>query len=136
MASIVPVAKALTLCDRIVGQPKGKVDLFGLFNAIRPPAGYPFVLRRFCAFAQLGSGLGDLDVHVDISRAATGEFVWATDPHRLRFPTREAILQVALRIDGCEFDRPGLYLVELYCDNVWVCDTRLLLRSPVGDDRE
>ena len=33
-ASILPVAKALYLCDYHVGYSNGKVDLYGLFNAI------------------------------------------------------------------------------------------------------
>ena len=46
----------------------------------------------------------------------------ATQVH-IRNPDR-----VALTIEGCRFDRPGLYGLELFCDNTWVCDTQLLLR--------
>jgi hypothetical protein len=133
MASVVPVAKALTLCDRVVGQPQGKVDLFGIFNAIRPAAGYPHVQERFRVFTQLGSGLGRVEFHVDVRFAETDESIGSSTPRPLHFPDRAAVLQVAVTIDRCRFDRPGVYLVEFYCDNVWVCDTRLRLLEVDGE---
>jgi hypothetical protein len=133
MASVVPMAKALTLCDRVVGQPRGKVDLYGVFNAIRPTTGYPFVLERFRVFAQLGSGLGRVEFHVEVRFAATDGPVFSTTPRPLHFPDRDTVLQLSLGIDRCPFNQPGVYLVELYCDNVWVCDTRLLLHEAGGD---
>jgi hypothetical protein len=109
--AVVPVAKALTLCDHVVGQPQGKVDLQGIFNAIRPQHGYPHVRERFRAFAQLGSGLGRVEFHVDVREAATDERVWTSVARPLHFPDRAAILQVALVIDRCPFPRSGVYLV-------------------------
>jgi hypothetical protein len=47
VAIVVPVAKAMYLCDYHVGNPNGKVDLYGLFNAIRPDNGYPHTQGRF-----------------------------------------------------------------------------------------
>jgi hypothetical protein len=93
MVSVVPVAKALSLCDYHVGYSDGKVDLYGLFNAIRPQAGYPFTRGRFCVFRD-----------------------------------RTTVVQLALSIEECAFESPGLYTMELFCDNTWVCDTQLLLR--------
>jgi hypothetical protein len=55
--AIVPVAKAMFLCDFHIGYSNGKVDLYGLFNAIRPEHGYPYNRGQFCVFAQLINGL-------------------------------------------------------------------------------
>lgn len=128
MASVVPVAKAMTLCDYHFGYSDGKVDLYGLFNAIRPEAGYPYNCWRFCVFAQLVNGLGQVPFFVDIRFSETDELVWNTEVRHLRFPDRTTVVQLALSIEGCPFERPGLYTLELFCDNTWVCDTRLLLR--------
>ncbi len=46
----------------------------------------------------------------------------------LVFPDRQTVVQVAMTIEGCRFQEPGLYLLELFCDNSWVCDTQLRLR--------
>lgn len=56
MSSVVPVAKSLFLCDLQIGYDDGKVDLYGLFNAIRPTEGFPHTHERFCIFAQLNNG--------------------------------------------------------------------------------
>lgn len=128
MASVVPVAKAMTLCDFHIGYSDGKVDLYGLFNAIRPQSGYPYTRSRFCVFAQLVNGLGRIPFFVDIRFAETDELIWTTEVRELTFRDRTTIAQLALLIEGCRFDRPGLYFLELFCDNTWVCDTQLLLR--------
>jgi hypothetical protein len=125
---IVPVAKAIYLCDYHVGYSDGKVDLYGLFNAIRAPHGFPYNRSRFCVFAQLINGLGKVPFFVDIRDATSDKLIWSTQPKQLVFPDRFTVVQMALTIEGCPFERPGLYLLELFCDNTWVCDTQLKLR--------
>jgi hypothetical protein len=127
MASIVPVAKAISLCDYHIGYSDGKVDLYGIFNAVRPQSGYPYIRGRFCLFAQLINGLGKVPFFVDFRFSETDELVWMTETKELSFPARDIVVQLALTIEGCPFDRRGLYLLELFCDNTW-CDTQLLLR--------
>src|SRR5438132_1898070 len=107
--AILPVAKALYLCDFHVGYSDGKVDLYGLFNAIRPQNGYPYTRGRFCVFAQLINGLGNVPFFVDIRFAATDELVWTTETRELSFPNRNTVVQMALLMEGCRFDRSGLY---------------------------
>lgn len=63
--AIRPFARALLLCDYVVGYDNGKSDLYGLFNAIRPAA-YPHTQGRFCLFAQLAGGLGEVPFHADV----------------------------------------------------------------------
>ena len=130
--SIVPVAKAMYLCDYHIGYSTGKVDLYGLFNAIRPQNGFPYTCTRFCVFVQLINGLGKLPFFVDIRSAANDELIWTTEPRELIFPDRATVVQVALAIEGCRFEYPGLYILELFCDNTWVCDTILLLLDASG----
>jgi hypothetical protein len=128
MATVLPSAKALYLCDYHVGYRDGKVDLYGLFNAIRSPDGFPYTQGRFCVFAQLINGLGRVPFFIDIRLAETDALVWTTAVRELNFPNRSTIVQLAYTLEGCRFEDPGVYLVELFCDNTWVCDTQLLLR--------
>ncbi len=127
MSTILPVAKSLYLCDYHIGYSDGKVDLYGLFNAIRPQTGFPYTRGRFCVFALLINGLGKVPFFIDIRFAETDELVWTTEVRELTFPDRNMVVQLALGIEGCRFERPGLYLLDLFCDNIWVCDTHLLL---------
>jgi hypothetical protein len=127
--TILPVAKALYLCDYEVGYSDGKVDLYGLFNAIRPQTAFPYTCGQFCVFAQLVNGLGRMPFLIDIRFAQTDELVWTTELRELVFPNRNTVVQLALTIEGCPFGRHGLYLLELFCNNTWVCDAQLQLRQ-------
>jgi hypothetical protein len=126
--SVVPVAKSMYLCDFQIGYSNGKVDLYGLFNAIRPEQGFPYTRSRFCIFVQLVNGLGQVPFFIDVRFALTDDLVHTTETKSLVFPDRSTVVQMAMKMEGCQFQRPGLYLLELFCDNTWVCDTQLLLR--------
>lgn len=124
---IIPSVRALYVCDRYVRKSSGNVDLYGVFNAIRPQAGFPYARAHFCVFAQLVNGLDRLPFFIEIRAAATDELVYSTATHSLVFPDRTTVVQMAMKIEGCVFESPGLYLVELYCNNQWVCDTQFRL---------
>jgi hypothetical protein len=64
---------------------------------------------------------------VDIRLAQTDQLIYTTEIRHLNFPDRTRVVQLALAIQGCQFDGPGNYLLELYCDNTWICDTTLRL---------
>jgi hypothetical protein len=125
--AVIPTAKALYLCEEkdVEG---GQINLYALFDAIRPRQ-YPHTQPAFVCFAQLCGGLGDISCHIDVRRANDSRLIRNTNILPLHFSTRDQLLHVAVNIEGCTFEVPGVYLVELYCDNVWVADTVLLLRE-------
>jgi hypothetical protein len=123
---IIPVAKALYLCDGYIGFPNQKTDLIGLFNALRPP-GYPHIQQRFVMFAQLVGGLGTIPFYFDIRHAATDQLVHSTTTQALRFPHRRKLVQLAYTMTACPFPQQGIYVIELFCDGQWVADTTLEL---------
>jgi hypothetical protein len=125
--AIVPVAKALYVCDA-VGTEGGKTELYGLFNSIRASR-LPHVVREFAVFAQLAQGLGDIPFYVDLRRATDGLLVHTSLIQTLRFRTREQTLQAAMTFRGIELPTAGVYLLELVCDNVWVADVALRVRE-------
>jgi hypothetical protein len=127
--SILPVARSVYLCESYARQANGNVDLHGLFSAIHPKTGFPYLTGRFCIFAQFANGLGKVPFFVDIRFLATGELVWTSGTHHLIFPDRNTIVQMAVTATGCRFERPGLYVVDLFCDNTWMSDTLLTLRQ-------
>lgn len=126
---IVPSAKALYLCDFHVGYSNGKIDLYGIFNSVRAAA-FPYRKGPFVCFVQLLGGQGDVGFHIDICRASDRQLIDWTGTRTLHFPDRDTLLQVAVTIPGCVFDSPGIYLVELYCDNTWVADTTVRVLGP------
>lgn len=127
MGSVIPVSRSLTLCDAIVKPLDGKANIIGLFHAIRVVR-YPYDLSHFCVFAQLSGGLGETPVHVEVRSGTSGRLMYATVPQTLTFPNRDFLMQVAFEVRQCRFKEPGTYLMELYSDDRWICDTTLLLR--------
>jgi hypothetical protein len=125
--SVIPTSKSLYLCDYEFGADSGKIDLYGIFNAIRPTSGYPYAKARFCVFAQLVNGLGRVPFNIDIRNAQADQLVHTTHTNSLLFPSRTTVVQMAVQIEGCAFPQAGLYLVELFCNNTWVCDAPLML---------
>ena len=121
-----PFARALFLCDWVFSLDYDKTDLYGLFNAIRAES-YPHVQVRFCLFAQLAGGLGNISFYADVIFRQRDELVRMTEVRQLNFPSRDMVVQLALEVQGCPFSEPGSYLLELYCDNVCVADVPLLL---------
>lgn len=125
-ATIIPVAKALYLCDGHIGFPSQKTDLVGIFNSIRAKK-YPHAQKHFVVFAQLISGLGIVPFYFDVRFAPTGKLIHTTNIQNLNFPHRDKLVQLAFTMRGCLFPQPGIYLIELFCNGQWVTDTTLEL---------
>lgn len=121
---IVPFAKAVYLCDAVFGSERGKIDMYGVFNSVRPKQ-FPHVIPQFVILSQLSGGLGDVPFHFDIRRAEDDALIRCTERRLLPFPDRSIVHFVAMTVEECVFDRPGLYLVQLYCNNQWVADASL-----------
>ena len=131
--TVVPVTKALYLCDDVVEDPSSrKVHLLGTFNALRPPAGatYPYRLGQLCVFAQLAGGVGELPVRLEIVRARDDAVVYAAPERRLRFPSRLTMVSVCFRLRNRPFPEAGVYFVELYARDAFLDDRALLLLVP------
>ena len=120
-ATIIPVAKALYLCDGHIAFPNRKTDLMGIFTSIRP-ARYPHVQNQFAIYAQLISGLGRVPFYFDVRFGRTGQLIRTTNTHTLNFPRRDRLVELALTMQGCPFPRAGSYLIELHCNGQWVAD--------------
>jgi hypothetical protein len=130
-----PIPKAVYLCDDVVPDAEtGKVHLLGVFNAARPAGGiFPYRLDRLCVFAQLVGGPPEAPMHIEVVRAETDEVAYASPTYSVRFPTRLTTTSVCIRVRGCPFPAPGVYLVELYCSGVFLDDRSLHLLAPQGD---
>jgi hypothetical protein len=121
--AILPVARGLCLCDGYRKRADGKVDLLGISNRLSANV-FPFD-ARISLFAQLVNGLGKVPFFIDVRRAKDDALVRTTATRNLAFPDRHAVVQVAVTIESCRFELPGIYFFELFCDNNWVCDTRI-----------
>jgi len=127
---LVPVTKAIYCCDNVVeDQSSGKIHVLGVFNAIRPPYGtaYPCRLRQLCVFTQLIGGIGEVSLRLEVVSARDETIVYTSAEQRVRFPDRHTTMSACFRILECPFPRPGVYLVELYAQGVFLDDRALHL---------
>lgn len=127
MTVVVPVAKTLFLCEEIDVE-WGMTNLYGLLNSLRPSA-FPYVPESLAAFVQLSQGFGEMPFHYDIVRASDLRLIHTSLINTLRFDRRTQLLQLVTRFAGVRFDEPGIYLVELFCNNTWVGDVTLELNE-------
>lgn len=125
VTSVVPVTKALYLCDEVLGDPSNqKVHLLGVFNAVRPAdeGAYPYHLPRLCVFAQLAGGVGMLPFRVDVVDAQDQSIVYTSPEWQVRFRNRHTTVSACFRVLDLPFPRPGVYIVELYAQNTFLDD--------------
>ena len=102
------------------------MDLYGIFNVLQPVV-YPHPLPHLVIFAQLTGGLGDVPFFFDIRKEGEDEAVWTTEVQSVRFPDRTAMPKFVMTVDNVRFPEAGVYVIDLFCHNVWVCDTTLTL---------
>lgn len=125
--AIIPSARGLLLCGTYVGYSNGRFDLYDVFTALRSQIGYPYACPTVCVFAQLVGGLGRVSFNVVVRVAQTNDPVHISQPQTLDFSDRRVPALLVVRLGGFDFPAPGVYLVELFCNDVWVCDTPLQL---------
>lgn len=134
MASVVPLAKALYLCDDILSDPaRTKPHLIGVLNAIRAP-GFPYTLAKLCVFARLVNGYGPVRCRVRIVDGGTRETVYESVENVLRFTDRMQTKYFLLRLTEIAVPAAGTFWVELYCNDVFVDDATLRFLSSNEDD--
>jgi hypothetical protein len=119
-----PYAQQLVVCDRYAPAAAGKLDMTGCFHTIRPRS-FPHVHDEFCVVAHLTGGLGEVTAFIDIRDAATSQLVYWSHPHRFHIPDRQTVVRPVNTLEGVPFSEPGIYFVELYCENTPIADFRL-----------
>lgn len=125
MASIIPVAKALYLCDDILSDPaRGKPHLIGVLNAIRVPT-FPHTLAKLCVFAQLVGGLGDVRRHVEVVDAASGEVAYRSPARVVRFDDRRQTRYYYLKLTQIVLPAAAEFWVEFFCNGQFLDDATL-----------
>ncbi len=127
-AVVLPVVKSIFLCDRVMADPQtGKLTVEGLFNSLRvgfvPNA--VSVVEEFSVFAEFIGGVSDATVRIEIVQSETERVVVRTADRTLQFPGRHTTLAVSFQIADLAVSEPGVYFVELYCNDVFVDDRAL-----------
>ena len=128
---ILPFALELIVCEDYAADELGRVDLLGTFHSIRPESD-PHVHSPFYVEVALTGGLGELSTFIDIRHAETGELIPWTTPQRIRLESRNSVAYLLILLDEVPFPKPGIYFVELYCENTSIADCRIQLLEPTN----
>lgn len=67
-------------------------------------------------------GQGDARFRADVIRADSLEVVRRSQDYSVRFTDRQRSALVVIRLKDVTFPEPGAYLVELFCEEVFVDD--------------
>jgi hypothetical protein len=127
VASLIPIAKALYLCDDILSDPtRVKPHLIGVLNTVRVPS-FPHDLPQLCIFARLIDGLGQVRCRVQVTRASDRAVIYRSPERILDFPDRHQTRYFILRMQQVHCPAPGEYWVEFYCNNEFIDDAVLRL---------
>jgi hypothetical protein len=125
--SVIPVARQLFLCEHYVRYENAKYDLYSIFNSVTRGLNSSVELSPFYVFAQLANGQGRMSFRIAIRSAEDDRLIFASDLRPFTFSDRLAIVPLVFRMAGFKFSSSGVYLFELYCDNIWICDTPLVV---------
>src|SRR5687767_15139108 len=120
-----PIGKLLHVCDEVIADPDShKPSLLNLWEVVRPPEGaaFPFTLGKVCAVALMRDGSGEARFQADIVRADSDEVIRRSREYTVSFTDRRRSTLVVIRLKDVTFPAPGPYLVELYCEGVFVDD--------------
>lgn len=82
--------------------------------------------------AHLTGGLGTVSTHVDVRFAETEELVYTTLPRQMSIPSRDILVRLVHTLEGVPFAQPGIYFVQLCCENTCIADVRLQLHERSG----
>lgn len=121
-----PSPRSLFLCDSFERFPNGKANLYGIFTRARADS-YPHERIQIVVFAELVGGLGNLPFTIEIVNARSGATIFRTRERVLRFKDRLEVMQLAHAIHFIRFSSPGVYFVQLWCNNRFIADARLVL---------
>lgn len=123
-----PVLRGLFLSLGTTFRERAQLDLLAVFNTLTIQE-FPCSLDEFFVTSQLTDGRGRMAFGADVIEAETDELIHRTSPHEVNFPTPLQVVKLVIHVREIVFPRPGVYFLELNCDNQVIADTRMILRS-------
>jgi hypothetical protein len=78
----------------------------------------------------MSDGHGKARFRAELVRADTTEIIRRSKDFLVDFVDRHRSVLVAIRLEKVVLPRPGHYLVELFCEGVFVDDRRITVVSP------
>jgi hypothetical protein len=122
---LLPVGKIVYVCDDVIADPVShKPSILNLWEVVRVPSGvfFPYTLGKICVVALMRDGQGEARFRADVVRAETTEVIRRSQEYPVQFVDRSRSTLVVIRLKEVAFPEPGDYLVELFCEGVFIDD--------------
>lgn len=125
-----PRVQAMVLCDEIEesDQDSDAVNLHGVRSVITSPV-FPLVWPHLCAFVQMSGHQGEAQCHVEVESVASDKVIADTEPMSISFDSPTIVTPVQFRLHNCLFRVPGVYYVQVYCEEKLIGERPLLLEE-------
>ncbi len=75
-----------------------------------------------------------MTTRIDVRPAESIKIVYSTNVHEFTMTDRNILIRSVNAMTGVPFPQPGIYLVELFCEDTCIADIRLNLKPSVLDD--
>jgi hypothetical protein len=124
--AVLPRVQAMVLCDGVEesDRERGVYHLKGVRSVISA-TGFPCIHPRLCAFLQLSGHMGEASCHATINRVETDETLYQTRPRVISFKGPLTIIPFKFRFQNCAFPAPGVYYVQIICENKLISERPL-----------
>lgn len=125
--AVFPLGEILYVADDVAQLPGStRPSVINLWEIVRVPAGatFPYTLGKVCAVAWMRDGLGPAVFRVDVVDDR-GTLIRRSQTYTYSFPRRPRSALVVVRLLDGVLPRPGVYLVELFCQNPFIDDPRI-----------
>ena len=121
-----PIGVSLVICEQVMTESvNGKKSLIGVFNSLTAGV-FPCSVGAFCVCAQLTNGRGSIRTTIRCICTETGESIQTQD-YTAVFLNPNTIVEIVFVFRQVSFPSPGLYAIELSCEEELVSETRFQL---------
>jgi hypothetical protein len=128
--TVLPRVQAMVVCDEIEESDRDTeaINLAGVRAVIVSPV-FPHVWPQLCVFVQMNGHRCEVQCHVEVESLATDEKIAETEPMTFSFEDPTVVMPMQFRLYNCVFPAPGVYYVQLYCEQKLIGERPLLLRE-------
>jgi hypothetical protein len=125
---VLPRVHAMMLCDDL--EPSADEEwvfhLYGVRSRIEVDA-FPYSRPQLCVYVQLTGHAGTTNCRVIVVRPETEQQIYSAPLQVVECIGPLDVVPVFFVLEDCEFDAPGVYYVQVFCDQKLVCERPLLL---------
>lgn len=134
--NLAPYPLAMVICDGIWTDPyTGKMTLLGIFSEVRGSS-FPLVHPVLAIYVALTDGHGSVPVTIRLVDSDEERDPIFSEDQTIEFKDPRMIVEFGLQFTGVQFSHPGEYRLQLFANNEFVIERRIVVLSLNEDSKE